>query len=164
MASRTISLQRRGDDRVHHVEVQDDSGTLMARTGGREFRVTHQLDGELRIDGGRAVPAWALEVDGTRWVFVDGEIFEFSDVRPRTRTSGAPQHASLTAPMPATVRRVMVATGDVVSKGATLIVLEAMKMELPVRSTSAGVVRAVHCREGELVQPGVPLLELDESK
>jgi len=36
-----------------------------------------------------------------------------------------------------------------------------MKMELPVRAASAGTVRAVTCREGELVQPGVPLIEIE---
>ena len=38
-----------------------------------------------------------------------------------------------------------------------------MKMELPVRSPRDATVVAIKCREGELVQPGVPLLELDEA-
>jgi 3-methylcrotonyl-CoA carboxylase alpha subunit len=42
-----------------------------------------------------------------------------------------------------------------------LIVLEAMKMELPIRTAAEGVVRAVSCREGELVQPGTVLVELE---
>jgi biotin carboxyl carrier protein len=41
-------------------------------------------------------------------------------------------------------------------------VLEAMKMELPVRAPHAGTVKDVSCREGDLVQPGVALLELTE--
>jgi 3-methylcrotonyl-CoA carboxylase alpha subunit len=39
-------------------------------------------------------------------------------------------------------------------------VLEAMKMELPVRANEHGTVAAVHCREGELVQPGRPLVDI----
>jgi 3-methylcrotonyl-CoA carboxylase alpha subunit len=42
-----------------------------------------------------------------------------------------------------------------------LVILEAMKMELPVRAGAAGIVRAVKCHEGELVQPGVPVIEID---
>jgi biotin carboxyl carrier protein len=38
--------------------------------------------------------------------------------------------------------------------------LEAMKMELPLRAPHDGVVRAVHCTPGQLVQPGIPLVEL----
>jgi biotin carboxyl carrier protein len=41
------------------------------------------------------------------------------------------------------------------------LVLEAMKMELPVRTPRAGVVQAVHCAQGELVQPGVALIDLE---
>ena len=62
--------------------------------------------------------------------------------------------------MPATVLSVQVEPGQVVSTGETVIVLEAMKMELPVRAPKGGTVSAVHCKAGELVQPGVPLLEI----
>ena len=42
-----------------------------------------------------------------------------------------------------------------------LIALEAMKMELPIRAPRDGVVKAVHCQPGELVQPGQVLLDLE---
>jgi biotin carboxyl carrier protein len=37
-----------------------------------------------------------------------------------------------------------------------------MKMELPLRAPADGKVTAVNCQAGELVQPGAPLVELDE--
>ena len=43
-----------------------------------------------------------------------------------------------------------------------MIVLEAMKMELPIRSPRDGVVKAIRCEAGELVQPGTTLLELED--
>ncbi len=63
--------------------------------------------------------------------------------------------------MPATVVRVLVAPGDLVARGDTLIVLEAMKMELPVRAPRDAAVRAVHCREGDLVPPERVLIDLE---
>ncbi len=48
------------------------------------------------------------------------------------------QGAAQTAPMPATVRKLLVAPGDVVKGGDVLVVLEAMKMELPVRARRDG--------------------------
>jgi biotin carboxyl carrier protein len=63
--------------------------------------------------------------------------------------------------MPATVVRVLVEPGAKVARGDTLIVLEAMKMELPIRAPREGVVHAVHCSVGELVQPGSTLLDLE---
>jgi acetyl-CoA carboxylase biotin carboxylase subunit len=77
--------------------------------------------------------------------------------RRRASTDGA---QSLAAPMPATVVKVLVKAGDRVAKGDTVIVLEAMKMELPLRAAGDATVKAVHCREGELVQPDTVLVEM----
>jgi biotin carboxyl carrier protein len=63
--------------------------------------------------------------------------------------------------MPATVIGVEVAPGDAVREGTTLVLLEAMKMELPIRAPSDGIVRAVHCRPGSLVTPDDPLVEIE---
>jgi 3-methylcrotonyl-CoA carboxylase alpha subunit len=74
----------------------------------------------------------------------------------RAATSTA---AALIAPMPATVIRVKVEPGAQVKKGDVLVVLEAMKMELPLRALGDGMVSAVRCREGELVQADATLVE-----
>jgi biotin carboxyl carrier protein len=63
--------------------------------------------------------------------------------------------------MPATVLMINVQPGQQVAKGDLLIMLEAMKMELPVKAPRDGRVMALGCKPGELVQPGVPLLELE---
>jgi biotin carboxyl carrier protein len=63
--------------------------------------------------------------------------------------------------MPARVIRILVQPGAAVKKGDTLIVLEAMKMELPIRAPANGNVAAVHCRDGELVQADTVLLDLE---
>jgi 3-methylcrotonyl-CoA carboxylase alpha subunit len=65
------------------------------------------------------------------------------------------------APMPATVVSLRAKPGDTVGEGDTLLVLEAMKMELPIRAPRAGIVKSVHCVEGELVQPGTNLVEIE---
>jgi 3-methylcrotonyl-CoA carboxylase alpha subunit len=67
---------------------------------------------------------------------------------------------AVTAPMPATVIRINVKLGDAVKKGDVVILLEAMKMELPVRAPESGTVRAIRCREGELVDADAVLLEV----
>jgi 3-methylcrotonyl-CoA carboxylase alpha subunit len=74
----------------------------------------------------------------------------------RKTTSAA---AALTAPMPATVIKVQARAGDAVKKGDVMVVLEAMKMELPLRALGDGIVSAVRCREGELVQADATLVE-----
>jgi biotin carboxyl carrier protein len=64
--------------------------------------------------------------------------------------------------MPATVLAINVAPGQRVERNEVVMVLEAMKMELPVRSPRDGVVKSVGCQVGELVQPGTTLLQLEE--
>jgi 3-methylcrotonyl-CoA carboxylase alpha subunit len=68
---------------------------------------------------------------------------------------------ALSAPMPATVLAIAVTPGQEVAAGDLLVMLEAMKMELPIRAPRGGRIKALACREGELVQPGVPLIEIE---
>lgn len=116
--------------------------------------------GELIVrDGDRITRLHAVEAGGTAWVFHDGVTYEIAEQHSARARSSAPA-GSLTAPMPATVIDVKVKAGDEIKHGDILIVLEAMKMELPVRAPGDGRVVAVHCRPGELVQPDTSLIEI----
>lgn len=95
------------------------------------------------------------------WVTVAGEVFTFTVTHGGHRPRETRDQDAFTPPMSATVVRIAVKVGDQVHDGDVLIALEAMKMELPIRSPRDGVVRAIHCREGELVQPGHVLIDLD---
>jgi len=124
--------------------------------------VTHgQTPGEVIVRRGDRIERLFAVVSGAiTWVFHDGDVFELASEeaggsRPRALAQG-----SLTAPMPATVIGVKVKAGDAVQRGDILVVLEAMKMELPVRAPGDGRVAAVHCRVGDLVQPEVSLIDL----
>lgn len=50
--------------------------------------------------------------------------------------------------------------GDTVTRGQTLVLLEAMKMELRIAAPLDGQVRAVHCAAGQVVERGQILIEL----
>ena len=105
----------------------------------------------------------AVAADATAtWVFLDGNVWriekDHKDDARRTKPRG---DASVMSPMPATVVAINAAPGQSVSEGDTVIVLEAMKMELPIKAPRGGVVKAVNCAKGELVQPGVPLVEIE---
>src|SRR5262245_11050611 len=95
------------------------------------------------------------------WAFWNGQVFR-ADFGPAEAGRHVPSasHQSLTAPMPATVVKIHVRAGDAVTTGQVLMLLEAMKMELPIRAPNAGTVSAVHCTEGELVQADAVLLDL----
>jgi 3-methylcrotonyl-CoA carboxylase alpha subunit len=79
------------------------------------------------------------------------------------RGPGADAAASLTAPMPGTVVKVLVEEGQEVEEGQLLLVLEAMKMEQPVTAPHGGVIHSLPFQEGSLVPGGAVLVELREA-
>jgi biotin carboxyl carrier protein len=60
--------------------------------------------------------------------------------------------ASVKAPMPGLVLKVLTAVGDVVQKGDTLLVLEAMKMENVIKSPTDGTIAAIEVQQGQTVE------------
>ena len=58
------------------------------------------------------------------------------------------------AEMVANVWKVVASPGDAVSEGDTLVILESMKMEIPVVAESGGVVQQIAVNEGDVVQEG----------
>jgi len=124
--------------------------------------VTPVAPGEYVVehDGGQD-RVFAARRGAVTWIFWNGHVYRVED----DTASAAASHRSgtvdaLTAPMPARVVRLLVSSGDQVKKGQTVVLLEAMKMELPVRAPADQVVGAIRCREGELVQADQVLVEL----
>ena len=116
-------------------------------------------------DPGSGIQRLAYGVrDGNRvWVFLDGRtyVIEPDDGDTPRHVHATDDQVALSAPMPATVLAIKVSPGDEVAAGDLLILLEAMKMEMPITAPRAGRVKSLACREGDLVQPGVRLLELE---
>lgn len=65
------------------------------------------------------------------------------------------------AEMVANVWKVVVAQGDEVAEGDTLVILESMKMEMPVEAEDAGTVKEIRCEEGQSVSEGDTLVVLE---
>ena len=114
-------------------------------------------------------------------ISVNGELQKFvltgSARRPRWSWKGAYQatlqpgletsesssnSGSTVSPMPGTVLEIKVQAGDSVEAGQTLIVVEAMKMEIPVKAPSAGVISQVEVSTGDSVARGQTLVSMEE--
>jgi acetyl-CoA carboxylase biotin carboxyl carrier protein len=65
------------------------------------------------------------------------------------------------AEMVANVWKVVAAAGDTVEDGDTLVILESMKMEIPVLAESSGVVAELAVAEGDVVQEGDLIARLE---
>lgn len=132
------------------------------RASGIEIVAVRADEMELRVNGAIHVVPYAVQGSTVSFSF-DGEIY-FADVTDKgVRAKARHRDASMSAPMPGLVLKILVREGDVVAKGAPLLILEAMKMEHQIVAPRDGEIAAVHCREGELVQGGVELVALKES-
>jgi 3-methylcrotonyl-CoA carboxylase alpha subunit len=115
----------------------------------------------ITLDGVR-LGASVVPLGDQRYVFVDGQLHRLTLVDPLAHAADDEHRGGhLTAPMSGTIVAVLVKAGDAVTKGAPLLILEAMKMEHTVIAPAAGTVSAVHYRQGDQVSEGVDLIDVD---
>jgi len=69
--------------------------------------------------------------------------------------------AAVEAHITGTVWKIEVQPGDQVQEGDTVVILESMKMEMPVEAEDPGVVKEILCEEGQSVSEGDPLVVLE---
>ena len=162
---------RAGEEENYVVEAERSrGGALKLRLDGREaaVQVLSVGDGEIqaRIDDKQF--AGGFGVDGSDvLVSLDGESYRLSRPSPPNVDDTGPGGgdaggASLTAPMPGTVVKVLVSEGDEVEEGQLLLVLEAMKTEHSVAALHDGIVSSIPYGEGAGVPGGAVLVELEE--
>ncbi len=96
---------------------------------------------------------------GERQLWVEGRTLRYA-LHTGGGAGAAGAAGALSATIPAVVLEVLVAEGDAVTEGQKLVLLESMKMVIPIQAPHAGRVVALRCAAGDAVEPGVPLLEL----
>ncbi len=149
---RTVTLERRPD------------GSLMAAVDGQPVAMTAVAlpDGGWRLTvDGRRVTAYAAAQGSVRYVNLDGQEYRLAVPEARAARRRAAASGDLTAQMPGQVVKVLVAAGDAVARGQTLVILEAMKMEIRAVSPADGVVKRLLVRPGEVVERGQLLAEIE---
>ena len=141
------------EDGVRVVKIEQDGDRYRVTVDGRAYAVEAQ-----RPQHGVIV----LNMNGRRtraWVAHDGLQRHVALTGARTYILRRPDRG-LEAAMPGQVLDVLVHVGDTVERGQTLLLLEAMKMELRMVAPFAGQVRAVRCAAGQVVERGQLLVEL----
>ena len=116
---------------------------------------------DLLIDGER-VTAYVSSDGAKRWVTINGQTFVLTKSSGARRRGAGHDHASeLAAPMPGQVRGVNISEGDAVTKGQTLLVLEAMKMEIRIQAPDDGKVKKLYVKQGQTVEREQILIEIE---
>ena len=111
---------------------------------------------------GAAIRARVLRDGDALTVILDGATHELRHADPRA-AAGVAESAGgrVVSPMPGRVLQVLVAPGDRVARGAVLLVIEAMKVQMRIAAPAEGVVGAIRCAAGDLVEDGAELVVLE---
>lgn len=159
-----MKLTIRLGDAEHQLEVARREDRVRIQVDGAEpveLRVVH-TDGPWVVlqHGDRLLRAAVQRQGNRRQLWFDGRRAAYERVEAGSRRTTA-EHDALSSTIPAVVTQVLVQVGDQVETGDKLILLESMKMVIPIQAPHAGRVSALHCAPGDAVQPGAPLVELD---
>jgi biotin carboxyl carrier protein len=155
--SKTIPIDLTSSGKFHRATIGDKTFEVeIIRTDNGKL--------DLLFDGKR-VTAYVSSDNAKRWVTVNGQTFVLTK-SSGTRSRGYGHHQAageLTAPMPGQVRAVHVSEGETVTKGQTLLVLEAMKMEIRIRAPQDGLVKKLFVKQGQTVEREQALVEIQEN-
>lgn len=151
----SISVER--EDKRFTVRVGDRVLHLTARAGDLGRLDLEVENRRLRVYAAAGARGYYINLNGETWLVAK------PDPRQRRRTaSGAAGGGRLDAAMPGRVLDLLVREGDRVSRGDTLVLLEAMKMELRVQAPQDGHVARIHVAAGQVVERGQLLVEMGE--
>jgi biotin carboxyl carrier protein len=157
-------------DEVKTVIVQRDGDRFQVKIGGQSYVISQArlVDGRLLFEmEGQFLDIHIADEGSRRYVALAGESWSFERLaapQPQQRSGAAKTGAgpaTLEATMPGLVAAVLVAEGETVERGQTLVLLEAMKMELRVAAPHAGRVGRINCAAGQVVERGQTLVELE---
>ena len=151
--SQTIELNPIGSGKTYIAMMEDETV---------EVEILGVQDGklDLLIDSER-VTAYVSSDNAKRWITINGQTFMLTKQSGSRRSGGKQDHSGeLTAPMPGQVRAVNVNEGAAVTKGQTLMILEAMKMEIRIQSPGDGTVKKLLVKQGDTVEREQMLIEV----
>ena len=157
-----------GDDKTWSVRLRSEKNNLLVdRLQVEDTEVNHDFSisydesrGSIIIESlGGIYRADTTKVGDAWWISIEGKTYI---IRERSQDSTSPDMGlgSLTAPMPGTVREVLVKTGQRVREGQPMMILEAMKMEHQISAPESGEVSSICFKEGDRVDMGDILISI----
>jgi biotin carboxyl carrier protein len=158
-------FQSRGE--IHEIRLERSPEGYCAQVDGKSYQL-EVMDSQpgmisMKFAGRPATIHWAAAEGGQKWVSLKGCTYLLE--KPVSASARHSSHRSaenlVRSPMPAQVRAIEVAVGDSVKKGQTLILLEAMKMEIRLQAPQPGRITSLKVEPGQNVNRDQELLEIE---
>jgi len=141
----------------HLVLAIDDTETLVEERRGADGRCSYIVDGD-------EIEVFVARAGDTIFVHADGETWEVLAINPiEAAAVGGGGANAVRAPMPGVVVSIAVATGDTVSEGQALMVIESMKLQTSIVAERDGVIEAVCFDRDATFDKGDELLRYAET-
>ena len=157
-----------GDDNTWSVRLRSDKNSLFVdRLQVEDIDVNQDFSigydesrGSIIIESlGKMYRADVTKVGDAWWVSLEGNTHIVRETS-QDSTSSDISEGGLTAPMPGTVREILVKTGQRVREGQPMMILEAMKMEHQISAPEPGEVSSIYFKEGDRVDMGETLISI----
>lgn len=147
---------------AHDFKKDHESVSFHLNGKAYSFRVVSRSGSELILQGNSRFKAHVGKAnrDGESIVMALGREGIVSPAGKKLKKASAGS-GGLTSPMPGKIFKIIKEVGAAVSKGETILILEAMKMEHSIRADKDGKVKTIMFKTGELVQGGVTLAEVE---
>ncbi len=169
-----MSLEIRIGDRVAKVNLVSREGTkTVIDIDDTQYEVDAIMVGNgvySILHNGKSFSVEMIPGDGPKNYFVNTfynshevEVIDAQSRYLKSRSNGmdSSDEKIITTPMPGKIVKIPVKEGDVVTRGTTVIIISAMKMESEYKSPVDGVIKKIHVSEGDTIASNQPLVEIE---
>lgn len=145
----------------YNYDLQGEELTVQLEDKALSAKFIAQDNNNLWLEVNHEVISLAYKLDAKTGVYsVVSDNMTFSFETQKVKKSSSAGEGSLVAPMPGKIFKVEVKVGQKVSQGQTLLIMEAMKMEHPIKAPYDGVVEKILFNAGTQVDGGAQLIEV----
>lgn len=157
------------DGKTYSVRLEKTgSGEYKAFLGDEEIPFTASVissNSYSMIIDGQSKVIYVAESNSNLFVHLDGQVMKLDKVTGDKNSFGAAGEIfgakdEVSTPMPGKIVKVLVAVGEKVTLKQALVIVESMKMENKIVSPTDGEIKSIHFSEGDLVEPGQPIIKL----
>jgi len=155
------------NNNVYNVTVERREHEFFITYDNNEYTVvaTELKPGQLEIKiGDRTIKSIISEGEESKFVFIDGNVFQVRRVELTGRKKTDKKQGDLNSPISGTVVRLKAHEGIQVKKDDVIMVIEAMKMEYLIRAPFTGVVKKIFFKEKDQIEIGQLTAEIEKTE